>query len=581
MSILDPTCGSGAFLFAALNILEPLYDACLEKMTSFLEDNHQDHQKMIQQFRQILNDVKFHHNQRYFILKKIMLNNLYGVDIMEEATEICKLRLFLKLVAQVTPNHSLPNYGIEPLPDIDFNIRAGNSLVGFANYDQVKKAVEGNVKRNLDFFSELYQSSYETSKNKEIIQDSLNSLNEELNKYLAREYGIDINNNGELEKWKKSHCPFHWFVEFYSIISRGGFDVIIGNPPYVEYSKIKKDYQIIDSDYKSEKSTNLFAYVTERSILLMTKQAKLGLIIPISFVCTQRMKYIQDIILNNLSYQSWHSIYAERPSKLFEGAEVLLSISIISAIFKPNTNNQTYTTGLRKWYSQSRQYLFNTTTFNLVNKRLNQYIIPKISDNLEISIISKIYNKSKNSLGSCFQQKTSYLIYYRIGGGRYWKIFTTFQPQFILNGVVSISSRENYLYFSTSQNRDIAVTIFSSTLFFWYFILTTNSRDMNPSDLKNFPLDIESISNINQKKLIDLCQKLMQDYQKNKQQKEKVSKQTGHIFYEEYYPRLSKPIIDEIDKILAEHYGFTEAELDFIINYDIKYRMGKELEDDD
>jgi hypothetical protein len=370
-------------------------------------------------------------------------------------------------------------------------------------------------------------------------------------------------------------------VEFYGIISRGGFDVIIGNPPYVEYSKVKKDYQIIDSYYKSEKSTNLFAYVTERSILLMTKQAKLGLIIPISFVCTQRMKYIQDIILNDLSYQSWHSIYAERPSKLFEGAEVLLSISIISAIFKPNTNNQTYTTGLRKWYSQSRQYLFNTTTFNLVNKRLNQYIIPKISDNLEISIISKIYNKSKNSLGYCFQQKTSYLIYYRIGGGRYWKIFTTFQPQFILNGVISISSRENYLYFSTSQNRDIAVTIFNSTLFFWYFILTTNSRDMNPSDLKNFPLDIESISNINQKKLIDLCQKLMQDYQKNKQQKEKVSKQTGHIFYEEYYPRLSKPIIDEIDKILAEHYGFTEAELDFIINYDIKYRMGKELEEDD
>ncbi|MFM6689693.1 MAG: Eco57I restriction-modification methylase domain-containing protein, partial [Dolichospermum sp.] len=106
--------------------------------------------KTIKQFQQILNDVKFHHNQRYFILKKIMLNNLYGVDIMEEATEICKLRLFLKLAAQVTPNHSLPNYGIEPLPDIDFNIRAGNSLVGFANYDQVKKAVEGSQQLKLD-----------------------------------------------------------------------------------------------------------------------------------------------------------------------------------------------------------------------------------------------------------------------------------------------------------------------------------------------------------------------------------------------------------------------------------------------
>jgi hypothetical protein len=45
-----------------------------------------------------------------------------------------------------------------------------------------------------------------------------------------------------------------------------------------------------------------------------------------------------------------------------------------------------------------------------------------------------------------------------------------------------------------------------------------------------------------------------------------------------FQPRLSKPIIDEIDKALAEHYGFTDEELDFIINYDIKYRMGKELE---
>ena len=41
---------------------------------------------------------------------------------------------------------------------------------------------------------------------------------------------------------------------------------------------------------------------------------------------------------------------------------------------------------------------------------------------------------------------------------------------------------------------------------------------------------------------------------------------------------LAKPIIDEIDKVLAKHYGFTEEELDFIINYDIKYRMGDELD---
>ena len=57
---------------------------------------------------------------------------------MEEATEICKLRLFLKLAAQIEPDAAKDNLGIEPLPDIDFNIRAGNTLVGYATADEVK-----------------------------------------------------------------------------------------------------------------------------------------------------------------------------------------------------------------------------------------------------------------------------------------------------------------------------------------------------------------------------------------------------------------------------------------------------------
>jgi hypothetical protein len=116
VSVLDPTCGSGAFLFAALNILEPLYEACLERMRAFLEDlqrsGEKHHPEKFSDFRKILEDVARHPNHRYFILKSIIIGNLYGVDIMEEAVEICKLRLFLKLVAQVERVQQ-----IEPLPD--------------------------------------------------------------------------------------------------------------------------------------------------------------------------------------------------------------------------------------------------------------------------------------------------------------------------------------------------------------------------------------------------------------------------------------------------------------------------------
>jgi len=69
----------------------------------------------------------------------------------------------------------------------------------------------------------------------------------------------------------------------------------------------------------------------------------------------------------------------------------------------------------------------------------------------------------------------------------------------------------------------------------------------------------------------------MLDFEKKKYRKNTFYKATGQVIYDEFYPKLSKPIIDEIDKVLAKHYGFTEEELDFIINYDIKYRMGDEL----
>ena len=69
------------------------------------------------------------------------MNNLYGVDIMEEAVEICRLRLFLKLAAQLETYDQ-----IEPLPDIDFNIQAGNSLVGFTSAASVRRAMEVDLK---------------------------------------------------------------------------------------------------------------------------------------------------------------------------------------------------------------------------------------------------------------------------------------------------------------------------------------------------------------------------------------------------------------------------------------------------
>ena len=72
----------------------------------------------------------------------------------------------------------------------------------------------------------------------------------------------------------------------------------------------------------------------------------------------------------------------------------------------------------------------------------------------------------------------------------------------------------------------------------------------------------------------------MKDIKRNSRRLEARYTATGEVEYDQFYPRKSKPIIDEIDCVLAKHYGFTDEELDFIINYDIKYRMGRDSGDE-
>jgi hypothetical protein len=98
------------------------------------------------------------------------------------------------------------------------------------------------------------------------------------------------------------------------------------------------------------------------------------------------------------------------------------------------------------------------------------------------------------------------------------------------------------------------------------------------------PFDLLSLENKNFIKLSEIGKQLQEDYQLNSHSIERAYSKKGRDFTmkkQHFYIKKSKSIIDEIDTILAKHYGFTDEELDFIINYDIKYRMGKELDNGD
>ena len=121
LSLLDPAVGSGAFLVAAMKVLMNVYGAILGRVEVLRTPELLAWKKRL---------TAEHKNLAYYIKRRIITDNLYGVDIMEEATEIAKLRLFLALVASANDENEL-----EPLPNIDFNILAGNSLVGLTHVD--------------------------------------------------------------------------------------------------------------------------------------------------------------------------------------------------------------------------------------------------------------------------------------------------------------------------------------------------------------------------------------------------------------------------------------------------------------
>ena len=612
VSVLDPTCGSGAFLFAALNILEPLYTACLERMQGFVDDEDTLNtvkgkaKTSYEDFRHILAEMASHHNQRYFILKSIILNNLYGVDIMEEATEICKLRLFLKLVSQVEVQPKLPNFGLEPLPDIDFNIRSGNSLVGYVNLDEIFKAIfsdEGMVtkskktkKGNQGNLFQLQQSgdvipkveivhtafqrfrkmqtssglkSEEFKQAKQDLRVKLGELNDELNYYLAREYGVDIDDKSALDRWQSSHQPFHWFVDFYKIINHGGFDVIIGNPPYVEYSKVKKTYTL--KNYQTETCGNLYAYSVERSAEILRVNGVLGFIIPVASVCTDGYTPLQKILRHqgNLTISNFN----DRPSKLFDGIEhIRLSIILWE---KQERAGLIHTTKYNKWQSVARSDLFNCLVYSNSTELAIEGSIPKISLHIEKDIFHKIATQKK-TIESYSTKSGDHLFYYTRKLGGFVQILDFVPEIHDALGESRKPSELKILRFDSNTTKNLYLALLNSSLFYWFLTIYSDCRNLNKREITMIPFDVEDISDDIACKISNLCTALMQDFCNNSKLIEMQYEKFGKMTIQCIYPKYSKPIIDEIDRVLAQHYGFTDEELDFIINYDIKYRMGRD-----
>ena len=148
-----------------------------------------------------------------------------------------------------------------------------------------------------------------------------------------------------------------------------------------------------------------------------------------------------------------------------------------------------------------------------------------------------------------------------------------FVPYFARNGEQLTSNHNKMLFANNAASAAVIIGLLNSSLFYWFFIKTSNCRDLTGFVIKDFPFDMILVGG-ELTYMKEAVSKLMADYKKNSIRKTTNNTLTGTVVYDEFYPAKSKAIIDEIDAILAKHYGLAAKEADYIKKFDIKFRMG-------
>jgi hypothetical protein len=238
ISIVDPACGSGAFLLSSLRIVERL-------MTVLSEERPSD------------------------LRRRIIERSLYGVDLKPEAVRLCELRLWLAIVSQTDDSAET----IQPLPNLDRNILQGNSLLSptdflgdniysewvyalraqsdliarYRNAPRTERALVARLIRTNDgrLASDLLAKAIDLDEREQeelcAPQRDLFGRLREMNLERCRELHERINGNRRtLERIEEGEIGFFSFdIHFAHLMARGGFDVVVGNPPWVRNSRIE------------------------------------------------------------------------------------------------------------------------------------------------------------------------------------------------------------------------------------------------------------------------------------------------------------------------------------------------------
>jgi len=228
--VVDPGMGSGHFLTSVVEELVSVRQALYARMES--------------------------HPSRHGLKKATVQHNIYGVDIMEPAVEIEKLRLWLSIIAELR-EEDVESLDVEELalPNITFNVRQGNSLIGYVGFpeetdeglatferwseDSVRSRFEDLIEQ-IDAYEEYSAFPERAESHRERAEELFADYQTELDAEIFEDFRDVV--DGVTTEDLEAYTPFHWVLEFAEVYAEGGFDVIVGNPPWDRLRPTRDDF---------------------------------------------------------------------------------------------------------------------------------------------------------------------------------------------------------------------------------------------------------------------------------------------------------------------------------------------------
>ncbi len=317
------------------------------------------------------------------------------------------------------------------------------------------------------------------------------------------------------------------------------YDIIVGNPPYVEYRKLPVK--------PATNYGNSYADVLRNSINAAKQNGALGFVIPISFVSTGRMKAIRDYSYSKLS-KMFVINFADRPDCLFDGVHQKLTLFFG---IKGKNKCSVYSSSYYHWYSGERNEILSKASVLPVIP--NDKYIPKIGDDFERSIFDKIMSAKGLTLADITSDIKSNTLLYLNMRGCFWMKAFSFNP----------GSNEYKQFKSPKEMQPYILAILNSNLYFLYWTIVSDCWHITGKEISEFIIPVKGVN-------FETFRNISNNIEKRLEETKKYigSKQTAY----EYKHKDCKAEIDAIDDALKDIYDLSDEEIEYLRNYKVRYR---------